>query len=311
MATQKTVLVTGVTGFVGQHLIRELKKQGHRVIGTGLGDAPTPAVREVIDEYIGDCDLANGASVKKLPLKSIDAVINLAGLSQMGLSFDNEEEYMRINVGVHTALAAQLIEQGLMSVRVLAISSGAVYDSHQPMPLTEASQLVDGGSPYSKSKIAMEKAMRSYRNQGLDVIIARPFNHIGPGQLEGFLVPDLTKQVMSGDSVTAGDLSTERDYTDVRDVVKAYILLVTTPDLKHDTYNVCSGVSISGKQVLKEITKAAGKTDITIKTDKSRIRPNDPKKVVGNNSRLVTDTGWRPTIGLSQTIKDVVAEVSS
>ncbi len=309
MAAAKTILVTGVAGFVGGHLAKALKEQGHTVIGTGQDERLPVKTARFVDSYIGSSDLTQDEDVRDLPLDKIDAVINLAGLSQMGASFENEAEYLRINVEVHTCIAKRLLTIGRQGVTVLAISSGAVYDSRQPMPLSESAKLAKNGSPYSKSKIAMEEAMKGFRDLGLNVVIARPFNHIGPGQLEGFLVPDLSKQVMAGNKVVAGDLTTERDYTDVRDVVQAYIKLVTTSNLPEYIYNVCSGISVSGQKILDEIVRVTGKNNLVVEKDPSRIRPNDPRSVVGNGERLRNDTGWKPTISLSQTIEDFIASL--
>ncbi len=304
----KEILVTGVNGFVGYYLATELSNQGHRVIGTDRAQESSPKLTPFIDGYFGNCDLTDAEAVAGLPLDKVDSVINLAGLAQVGTSFDRDqaERYRRINLSVHTVLANRLIELGKKSTRVVAVSTGAVYDNNLPMPLDEDSNLAVKNSPYALSKVAMEKAMRSYADKGLDVVIVRPFNHIGPGQLGGFLIPDLVSQIAVGDTVVAGDLTTERDYTDVRDVVKAYALLATLPSLKHSLYNICSGKSVSGKAMLDEIVRIAGKQSVTVEIDQSRIRPNDPKKVVGDNSRLRRDTGWQPEIPLDQTIKDII-----
>lgn len=307
------VLITGINGFVGHHLAAELAGQGHDVIGSGTEPDLSPKLSSHATEYFGDCDLTDPAAVAKLPLDTVDTVINLAGLAQVGASEGQAEKYHRINVAVHTVLADRVAELDRKGVRIIAVSTGAVYDNHQSMPLNEDSQLISSkGSPYALSKIAMERALKPYSEKGLDIIIVRPFNHIGPGQLGGFLVPDLTSQVTSGDSLLVGDLTTERDYTDVRDVVRAYAVLATSQKLDHNLYNICSGKSISGQAMLDEIIKASGKDPerITVEVDQTRLRPNDPKKVVGNNSRLRNDTGWEPTIPLAQTITDTIkAEV--
>lgn len=303
------VFVTGINGFVGHHLAVELARQGHQVIGSGTEPSLSPALQSFTAEYYGNSDLTDPQAVAKLPLDKADAVINLAGLAQVGASEGQTEKYQRINVAVHTVLADRVAELDRKEVRIIAVSTGAVYDNHQPMPLSEDGQLISSkGSPYALSKIAMEQALKSYSENGLDIIIVRPFNHIGPGQLGGFLVPDLTSQVLDSNRLLVGDLTTERDYTDVRDVVRAYALLATLPKLDHSLYNICSGKSISGQVMLNEIIKASGKDpeSITVKVDQTRLRPNDPKKVVGDSSRLYEDTGWQPTIPLNQTITDVV-----
>lgn len=307
----KTILVTGVNGFVGRHLAAELTRQGHSVLGTGMKDTMPPELQPYITTYHGGCDLTNAANVAKLPLDQVDAVVNLAGLAQVGASEGQESKYNHINVAVHTVLADRLVKLRYFNTRLLAISTGAVYDNHQPMPLREDSRLLAGnGSPYALSKVAMEQALEKHRRKGLDLVISRSFNHIGPGQLPGFLVPDLTKQVLSSNVVLGGDLSTERDYTDVRDVVKAYALLATQPALNHHIYNVCSGKAVSGQVIFEKIVAATGKNikDITIKVDQKLIRQNDPQRIVGDNTRLVKDTKWQPTKSLDETINDFVAD---
>lgn len=303
------ILVTGINGFVGHHLAHELKKQGHTVCGVGTDAELSPDLEAVVEDYFGNCDLTQPTDVAKLPLGSLDAVINLAGLAQVGASFGQAETYMRVNVDIHTVLAEHLLKIGKTSTRIVAISTGAVYDSDQPMPLHEASRLATKTSPYAQSKIAMEAALGEYREQGLDIIIARPFNHIGPGQREGFLVPDLTHQVLSSTIMKIGNLKTERDYTDVRDVARAYVLLATIPKLTHTLYNICSGHSVSGQTILDTIVTVAGKRDLAIEIDKARIRPNDPAKIVGDNHRIMSDTSWRPTIPLEQTIQDYITDL--
>lgn len=299
-----TVLVTGINGFVGQHLARELKQQGHTVFGTGLNQAMDSSVD--CDRYFGPCDLTKKADVKNIDLDAVDAVINLAGLAQMGASFMQEDLYMHTNVAVHTTLAQRLIEIGRPQVRIVAVSSGAVYDPEQTMPLTENSVLKPDSSPYSRSKIAMETALEEYMNKGLDIIIARPFNHIGPGQTGGFLIPDLAKQITeTKESVLkVGNLKTQRDYTDVRDVAKAYTALATSSDLHHSVYNVCSGKSVSGEEILNMLKRAFGRNDLKVEIDESKFRPNDALVHYGDNTRIHTDTDWRPTIALGQTIHD-------
>ena len=299
------IVVTGINGFVGQHLARELHKQGYEVIGAGREPKITPELESIIHEYY-ECNLLNEADVTKLPLKESVAIINLAGLAQVGSSYGQEKLYMDVNVKVQTTLAKYLNEMGNSTTRIIAVSTGAVYDSNQPMPLTEESKIIINGSPYALSKIAMEEALQEYIESGVDIIIVRPFNHIGPGQLGGFLVPDLANQIQKSDSISVGNLSTERDYTDVRDVVRAYILLATKQKLKHRLYNVCSGKSISGKEILDLIKQDLNKNDLEVIVDQNKIRPNDPLVVRGDNERLCTDTGWKPTFELGTTIKDYI-----
>lgn len=306
------ILITGINGFVGKHLAHELQSQGHQVIGVSREPAIHPALANKVSAYYS-CDITNAPSVARLPLETIDAVINLAGLAKVGDSYDNPELYHKVNVEVLLVIGNRLLDIG-SKARLLAISTGAVYSSAQPMPLSEDSKLIEAGSPYALSKIAMEQEAERLNKAGLDCVVARPFNHIGPGQEGGFLVPDIYHKIAQGNSaggnsIRVGDLSTKRDYTDVRDVVRAYVALVTTPKLQHLTYNVCSGRSISGQTILERILSECSKQNLRIEQDPALIRPNDPKDLYGSNDRLRQATGWTPTIPLNQTIHDYILSV--
>lgn len=303
------VLVTGVNGFVGAHLTEALVNDGHEVVGVGVVSNIDDALASKLSSFIL-CDLTNQQEVAGLPLNNIDAVINLAGLASVGKSFDAPDEYMRINTGVLSVMCEEIMKQNLQSnIRMLAISSGALYANDQPMPLTESSKVDSASSPYAASKLAMEKLAYSYSEAGLQCIVARPFNHIGPGQGEGFLLPDLYAQLSqaleSGQPVVVGDLTTQRDYTDVRDVVSAYIALITTRKPKNRLYNVCSGKPRSGEEVLQALIEIMGKP-IDIEVDSNKFRPSDSPILYGSNERIITDTGWLPTIDFKQTIVDFV-----
>lgn len=304
----KRVLVAGVNGFVGHHLARELVNTGHTVIGVGIDARLSPELSDTVAEFYSGCDLTNANQVAELPLETVDVIINLAGLASVGDSFKvgAAERYQHTNVAVHTTVAQRLRELSKPKTRIIAVSTGAVYDNTQSMPINEDGALIQQGSPYALSKIAMEDALNSLRQKGQDIIVVRPFNHIGPGQLPGFLVPDLAEQLQKSATIRVGNLDTERDYTDVRDVVRAYVLLATQPKLKHFVYNVCSGQSISGRTMLSLLAKSMNKYDYKIVIDDSKIRPNDPLKVVGDNSRIAKETDWQPTIKLEKTIEDFV-----
>lgn len=305
----QNIMVTGINGFVGKHLARELSLGGHKVIGVSREPTIHPLLTELVSDYYV-CDLCDEFAVDTLPLKDVDAIINLAGLAKVGDSFANPDLYMRINVAVISVIGRKLLSIGSKAT-VIAVSTGAVYDANQAMPLTEESRLINTGSPYALSKIAMENEVMALRNQGLNCAIVRPFNHIGPGQEGGFLVPDLYKNITevskTNDVLKVGDLTTRRDYTDVRDVVKAYAGLATAAQLGHAVYNVCSGRSIAGKQILDLLIATIGQTGkIAVEQDSSLIRPDDPKDLYGDNQRLYAQTGWQPTIPLAQTIHDVI-----
>lgn len=308
----KHVLVTGLNGFVGHHLAKTLAAEGINVSGLTYGGGVSPDISPLLDSNHA-CDLTDMGQVNNLDLSPYDAIINLAGLANVGQSFDSPDLYMRVNVKVLDNLCARLVEQKL-SPRIVAISTGAVYASDQTMPLSEKSKLISKGSPYAFSKIAMEKVAEKYKKIGLpELVIVRPFNHIGPGQKEGFILPDLyskiTNAIKTGESAETGNLNTRRDYTDVRDVCRAYMQLaaVESKRLSSAVYNVCSGVSHSGKEILTELKQLIpGANDVQIKVNQKFIRANDPEELVGNNHQLQNDTGWQPEMSFEQTIKDFV-----
>lgn len=305
------VMVTGVNGFVGQHLSHELASQGVAVVGVGHSSERSEKLEGSLETYVS-CDLTDSDEVAKLPVDDVDAIVNLAGLASAGDSFAKSDLYKHVNVAVMAVLCERLIKDG-HKTRMVAISTGALYDSSQPLPLKEDSKTTTQGSPYAMSKLLMEESAQKYRAAGLDLVIARPFNHIGPGQKPGFLLPDLYAKIQGAlktdGALKVGDLETKRDYTDVRDVAKAYGKLALAATLQHDIYNVCSGQSVAGKQLLELLLMELGNPSLKTVIDERLIRPNDPKDLYGSNARLRTEIGWQPTTPLQQTIKDFVAAV--
>lgn len=305
------ILVTGVNGFVGRHLVRELKNQGYSVMGiSNTKPIADPEISSLLDSYT-QCDITQEDQVKQLNLSSVQSVINLAGLAKVGPSFDNPELYMKVNVDVLSVLANKIYKQN-PHARILAISTGAIYSPKQSMPIDEQGKLIENGSPYVLSKLAMEQEALRFRQAGFDCIVARPFNHIGPNQGLGFLIPDMIKKIHdshnSDRKLRVGNINTIRDYTDVRDIVKAYIMIATQKNLTSNLYNVCSGLGISGLEIIKNLCSTLGidYDELELVTDQSLIRPNDPEKIIGDNSLLSKDTGWQPTITIKKTVEDII-----
>lgn len=302
MDSQK-VVITGVNGFVGKHLVRELKDHDIEVVGVDRAKTVDDSIADLLSDYVV-ADLSAGWP----KIDGVTAVIHLAGLAAVGPSFDSPQDYININSAIFTNMAEHYLGSG-DKPRLVVVSSGAIYDPNQPMPLSENS-VVGYTSPYAVSKVLVENQCAYYRNRGLDCVVARPFNHIGPGQKGGFLLPDLYEQLkeISGSSepLKVGSLSTKRDYTDVRDVVRAYRLLATNESLANNTYNICSGISVAGDEILNIVQEMTDTKDVTVEVDQTRVRPNDPIDIVGDNSRLKHDTGWQPEIDIKTTIFDFV-----
>lgn len=304
------ILVTGVNGFVGHHLTNELKSRDCRVYGVGQQPGAASDLSQVLDAYFS-VDLTVPDQVATLPLSEVSAVISLAGLADVGRSFKEPERYMQVNTAVINNLNRALLDQDLTNVRHIAVSTGAVYDSSQAPPFHEDSRLTEHDSPYVASKIAMEKSCQDFRQQGVDLVIVRPFNHIGPGQEPGFLLPDLVSQtrhaITEGEAIKVGNLETRRDYTDVRDVARAYGLLALAKTVEWPVYNVCSGRSVSGQKILEMVLdQLAHDQKPAVVVDPAKFRPSDAPNIYGDFSRLHRETGWQPAIPIEKTVEDFI-----
>jgi GDP-4-dehydro-6-deoxy-D-mannose reductase len=297
------IAVSGINGFVGHHLAKELSDNNISVIGIGHDHDLSPALEGIVDEYYS-ADLINNWP----EVANVNAVIHLAGLAAVGPSFDDPQRYINGNSSMVTHLCEYYVKQ-TSKPRVIIVSSGAIYDSNQPMPITEDSKM-GYTSPYAVSKVLTENQAAYYRNRGLDCIVARPFNHIGPGQDEGFILPDFYSRLSSLSEnekvISVGNIETRRDYTDVRDIVRAYGKLALTSTLQHATYNICSGKSLSGADILNGLKNAMNLTDIGFEIDQSLVRPTDIAEIVGDSSRLQNELNWKPEHDIQQTIVDFV-----
>jgi GDP-4-dehydro-6-deoxy-D-mannose reductase len=293
------ILVTGASGFVGQHLTRLLRSQGEEVTEWRFSGEDNGSGVQL--------DLCDAGAAARQDVQGIDAIVHLAGLAQVGRSFSEPQLFMSVNTAVVTNLFESLIAQH-RSPRVLLVSTGGVYRAGAE-PITEGSATA-ASNPYVVSKLAQEMLAAYYTKRGFEVIIARPFNHVGPGQQPGYLVADICSQVASleragGGTITVGDLSSARDYTDVRDVVAAYHSL-----LKHgrsgETYNVCSGVSCTGDEILKRICSLST-VELTVESSEALHRPTEASTIHASNAKLCDDTAWGPAIHLDQTLADTLA----
>jgi GDP-4-dehydro-6-deoxy-D-mannose reductase len=288
-------LITGGKGFVGQWLAAHLKACNDDVA--------------VIDI---ETDVADGAALRRVMTEvAPDAVYHLAAMTHVGESWENPSQVLRVNVlGTAEILAAARTLES--SVRVLVVSSAEVYGVVTPeqLPLREDTP-TKPASPYAASKLAAEAvALQAWRGFGQPVVVVRPFNHIGPGQSPNFFVPALAKRIVEARrsgarSLPVGNLTTRRDFTDVRDVVVAYRLLVER-GVNGTVYNVCSGRDVAMSEVARELLELSGAA-LTLETDPSLLRPVDVPVLRGSAELLTSATGWEPRIPLATTLADVLA----
>lgn len=286
--------VTGSRGFVGSWLVPNLRDAGDEVVESGA-----------------DLDVTDGPGVLDAVREAEpDVVYHLAGFSHVGASWGAAQEVLRVN-----ALGTLSIVEGALACshrpRVLVVSSAEVYGRVRPedLPLREEAA-VRPVSPYALSKATAELVgLQAHLGHGLEVVTVRAFNHVGPGQAPSFAVSGLAKRIVEArragqGSIRVGNLSARRDFTDVRDVVRAYRLLACS-GRPGEVYNVCSGTDVSIEELVRRLFELAG-ADLCLERDPSLERPVEVGVLRGDPSRLQSCTGWRPEIGLDQTLADVL-----
>jgi GDP-4-dehydro-6-deoxy-D-mannose reductase len=301
------VLVTGAAGFVGRHLVRALARRGDEVFAGALEGAPLPgadaelAAARWLPMDVTDTPSLTAAVARARP----DAVVHLAAQSSVGASFGDA-------LGTWEANATgtlRLLHAVGPATRVLFVSSAEVYGPVPPaeQPIREDRPLRPT-NPYAASKAAAEMAAVHAALGGVaDAVIARSFNHTGPGQDERFVLPAFARQLAAaadGDGVLrVGNLEVRRDFLDVRDVVRAYLLLLDR-GARGEAYNVASGQAVSLREVLDEMIALRG-VPVRVEVDPARVRPADVPVLCGDPSRLAA-LGWAREIPLRDTLADLL-----
>lgn len=309
-ANRLRVTITGVDGFVGGHLARLAVAAGHDVTGI-IRSEQSAAVASKLGIEHRTADLTENWPADALG----DVVVHLAGRAAVGPSFDAPQLYLTDNSSMVTNLFEAILRRPVGErPRVVVVSSGAVYRAPEDALPRDEDAPIGHSSPYVVSKLLVEHQVRYYRQRGVDAVIARPFNHIGPGQSRGFVVPDLAESLRllpEGEPLLVGDLTTRRDYTDVRDVADAYLRLATASQLRHTVYNVSSGHSLAGTELLGILCAAMGRAVPELSVDERRIRATDARDIVGSSTRLSDEVGWRPALSVQRSISDFVAANAS
>lgn len=294
----KKLYITGAGGFVGHHIARIVAEGG-------FGACELHEMPEGLD--IRDREALQASLASTRP----DWVIHLAARSFVPDSFTHPHETLDVNLFGTLNLLCVLREMKFQG-RLLYVSSGDVYGAvpDAALPVTE-SRWPEPRNPYAVSKLSAEMlCLQWHRSEGLDVIVARPFNHIGPGQDERFVVPALARQVASiaadlqESALSVGDIDVTRDFSDVRDVVSAYAALLCCGQAGQ-TYNVCSGREVTIRSILHSLCALAG-IDPIITQDNSRLRPSEQRRMVANYERLREDTGWVSAIPLETSLQQIL-----
>jgi GDP-4-dehydro-6-deoxy-D-mannose reductase len=289
-------LVTGANGFVGSWLTAYLAAQGDEVVG--------------IDREV---NITDGAAVRDAFVAvAPDAVYHLAARANVGDSWADPEDVLQVNaVGtLHVLEAARACPS---PPRVLLTSSAEVYGSvvEDQLPVTEETALAPV-TPYAASKVAAEYlGVQAQLAYGLPVVRVRPFNHVGPGQSSGFVVAALAARIVAAardgaPTIAVGNLGARRDLTDVRDIVRAYRLLMQS-GVPGEVYNVCSGRDVAISEVADRLLDLAG-VALQLVPDSALMRPVDVPVVRGDPSKLHDATGWEPEFELDTTLRDVLEQ---
>jgi GDP-4-dehydro-6-deoxy-D-mannose reductase len=309
MTHRTTVLVTGAAGFAGSHLLDLLGGDNARVVALrkpGVGadtQAAFPAVEWMEIEL-----LDRDAMRRVVGALAPEVVYHLAGAPHVGQSWQAATDTLAVNViGTHTLFEALRLE-GLKS-RVVVPSSAYVY-----RPASRAlaeDDPIEANNPYAISKIATELAVvRAARVDGIQAVVARSFNHIGPRQDPSFFASGVARQVALIEAgrlepvIHVGNLESRRDFTDVRDTVRAYRALAEH-GVPGRAYNVCSGRAYRMRELLDGIVERARVT-VTVQQDPDRLRPSDTPLLLGDPSLIRRTTGWEPRMPIEQTLHDLL-----
>jgi len=301
------VFISGATGFVGHHLIDFLSSSEYKIYGTSYPHRPPPSEKNIFF-----LDIRKEEEVFRI-IKKIKPqwIFHFAAVSNVGHSWKMRKETLETNL-MGTYYFLEAVRKFCPQSRILFISSS---DIHGGMP-SEGELLKEEDSfhilsPYSFSKVSGELLSRFYSEvEDLDIVIARPFPHTGPGQSSDFVCSDWACQIarieknLSKPVIKVGNLEVKRDFGDVRDVVKAYFLLMKKGK-RGGTYNVCSEKAVSLQKIL-DILLSYSYLEIAVQTDTAKFRRADIPFLVGSSEKIRKDTSWKPEIPLEKTLRDLL-----
>jgi len=283
-------LVTGGSGFAGRYLVE--------LLGDGVAAPPS-----------SESDLNDAVAVRELVAEcQPGAIFHLAAFSSPSKSLDHPDQGLLTNLAMTLNLLEAVRHEG-PDATVVLIGSGQVYGDAPKLPITESEPL-EPGNPYAVGKAASEMLGRQYADAfGLRVVCLRPFNHTGPGQSDEYVVSSLARQVAEAEAagltemtLRTGNPESRRDFTDVRDVVRAYALAA---ELDGGAFNVCSGRSASVAELVELVAEHA-RIPVHHEVDPARLRAHDARDMCGSHDRLTAATGWKPDISLDRTIRDTL-----
>ncbi|MDO8582973.1 MAG: GDP-mannose 4,6-dehydratase [bacterium] len=311
----KKALITGITGFAGSYLAEKLlSKNEYEVSGTYLFEESLKNVDDIKGKInLIKADLSQDESVNNI-IKDVapSVIFHLAALTSPADSFKNPTQTLTNNISLQVNLMEAVRKNGLTDAKILVISSADIYGlvKEKDLPMDEETPLMPT-SPYSVSKIAQDfLGLTYFLSYHLKIIRVRPFNHTGPRQSSHFVVSSFARQIAEIEKgkkepiLSVGNLDAKRDFTDVRDMVNAYVLAIEKGK-DGDVYNIGSGVSYKISEILNKLISMSS-TKISIKEDESLIRPNDNPELICDSSKFTKLTGWKPLIPIDTTLKETL-----
>jgi GDP-4-dehydro-6-deoxy-D-mannose reductase len=306
-------LITGVTGFAGGHLAEALLARGETVVGVSRCAAwPTTWRHLARDVDLRACDVGDGATIEAV-LREVrpERIYHLAGYALTGRSFEEPDAAWAGNLGATRSLYEAVVRWGGRP-RILFVGSGLVYGAADtPGQMFDEGSLLRPNSPYAASKAAADLVSYQFaRAPGLDIVRTRPFNHFGPVQSPDFAVAHFCQQMAAislgrvPPVLETGNLAAHRDLTDVRDVVRAYILL-TERGRAGEAYNVASGQTFAMQEVVDRLVAVSGLT-VEVRQRQDLVRAADTGSLRADAGKLRRETGWAPAHSLEQTLRDTL-----
>lgn len=310
----KKILVTGVSGFAGSYLAHQLVlDKTNRIYGTYFSDKSLDSLSDIAAKLtLFKLDLMEKQSVQEVVDKTKpDWVYHLAAIASPAQSFNEPELVITNNIIAQLNLLEAIRKAGI-NPRIIVISSAEVYGIVDPknLPINEDSPLRPT-NPYALSKLTQDFMGLQYAiAYKMNIIRVRPFNHIGPGQTDQFAVAAFAKKIAEIEKgkrdpvLPVGNLESKRDFTDVKDMIRAYILLMEKGK-PGDVYNIGSGKSNRMSEILNTMLSLSS-VKIKVETDPNLLRPSDNPELVCDSSKIESLTGWKPEISLNTTLKDIL-----
>ncbi len=306
-----------MNGFVASHIYKKFFEKTTEVcIGLDIGESFTNRLSIDCSRLIyRQANLLDDQAIGRLLSENqVTKIIHLASYSSVAFSWENPKESFVNNTNIFLNLV-EAVRKHDASIPILSVGSSEEYaqldNTHDSLdetyPLTPF-------SPYAAARISQEHLSQVYsKGYGMNIIMTRSFNHMGPGQDDRFFIPaiaaqlvNMKKQNKKRNDLFVGNLGVVRDFIDVRDVAEAYLLLLQRGQ-SGEVYNVCSGIGYSLEEVIKKMTQILD-VEVNIKVDPSKLRPNENPRIIGNPSRIIERTGWKLSIPVEVSLLDIITE---